>query len=275
MTRRSRFFRTLAALAAVPAVLAVAEPASAQASADAWLARCQEDGRNNRGEHHCEVRTFDLSATGSLEVDASPNGGVTVNGWDRNEVQVVAMVRAQSRTRADAEALAREVEVIAEPGRVRTDGPRPQRGVNWSVSYEIMVPNRTDLDLESTNGGLDVYDVAGDLRLRTTNGGIELARVSGDVHGRTVNGGVRVELDGDRWSGRGLDLQTTNGGVTLQVPNGYSADLTASTVNGGFDVDFPVTVQGRIGRRLEASLGNGGPPIRIQTTNGGVSLQRR
>jgi hypothetical protein len=275
MTRRARAIRMTLAFAAIPAALLCARPAAGQTDPDRWLAECREADRGNRGEHHCEVRTFDLAATGSLDVDASPNGGITVTGWDRNQVQVVALVRANARTLADAEALAREVEVQAEPGSVHTEGPRTRGRTGWSVSYQIRVPNRTDLDAESTNGGIDVSDVGGEIRLQTTNGGISLESVYGDVRGQTVNGGVRVELEGDSWNGAGLDVQTTNGGVSLVVPEGYSADLTASTVNGGLDVDFPVTVQGRIGRRVDASLGRGGPPIRIQTTNGGVSLRRR
>lgn len=275
MTRRAHTTRTLLALAAIPAAVLLARPAAAQMSPDAWLAECEEGNWGGRGERHCEVRTFDLAATGSLEVDASPNGGVTVTGWDRNQVQVVALVRTNASTLADAEALAREVQVRVEPVTIRSDGPRVRRGAGWTVSYQIRVPNRGNLDVQSTNGGINVVDVAGDLRLQTTNGGISLAGVSGDVRGSTVNGGVRVELDGDSWTGSGLDVQTTNGGVSLIVPSGYSADLTASTVNGGLDVDFPVTVQGRIGRRVEASLGRGGAPISIQTTNGGVTLRRR
>lgn len=275
MTRRSRCFRTLAALAAIPAGLLASEPASGQSRADRWLADCRQDGRQDRRETHCEVRSYQLAPTGSLEVDAQPNGGISIVGWDREEVQVVAMVRAHSTTMEEAHTLARDLEVIAEPGRIRTDGPRPERGTGWSVSYEIRVPRQTNLDLESSNGGLDVQDVTGDMRLRTTNGGIELAGVSGDVQGRTVNGGVTVELDGDRWTGRGLELQTTNGGVTLRMPPDYSAELSARTVNGRLEVDFPITVQGRLGKQVEASLGNGGAPIRVQTTNGGISLRRR
>lgn len=275
MTRRPRILRTTLALAAIPAAALLASPASGQTTPDEWLEDCWENDRGSRGEHHCELRTFDLAATGSFEIDASPNGGITVTGWDRNQVEVVALVRTNARTVADAEALAREIDVRAEPGGVRTDGPRTRGREGWSVSYRIRVPNRTDLDAESTNGGINVSDVGGEMRLQTTNGGISLESVYGDVRGQTVNGGVRVELEGDSWNGAGLDLQTTNGGVSLVVPEGYSADLTASTVNGGLEVDFPVTVQGRIGRRVEASLGRGGAPIRIQTTNGGVSLQRR
>jgi hypothetical protein len=45
-------------------------------------------------------------------------------------------------------------------------------------------------------------------------------------------------------------------------------------VNGGIDVDFPVTVQGRIGREFSTTLGRGGPLLRAATTNGQVRVSR-
>ena len=63
--------------------------------------------------------------------------------------------------------------------------------------------------------------------------------MSGDVHGRTSNGGVDVDLDGATWQGEGLDVETSNGGVRLRMPEQYSARLEAGTVNGGINVDFP------------------------------------
>ena len=44
--------------------------------------------------------------------------------------------------------------------------------------------------------------------------------------------------------------------------------------NGGVRTDFPLTVQGRVDRRLDVALNGGGAPIRITTTNGGVHLTR-
>jgi DUF4097 and DUF4098 domain-containing protein YvlB len=83
-----------------------------------------------------------------------------------------------------------------------------------------------------------------------------------------------VRLAGTEWSGDGLDAQTTNGGVTLAVPEGYNAHLEASTVNGGMNIDFPITVQGNLRRRLSVDLGRGGKPIQVETTNGGVVVRR-
>ncbi len=94
------------------------------------------------------------------------------------------------------------------------------------------------------------------------------------MRGRTTNGGVAVELTGDAWQGDGLDVRTTNGGVQLAVPEDYSAHLEAGTTNGGMRFAFPIMVQGRLDRRIAIDLGEGGRPIRVMTTNGGVVVRR-
>jgi DUF4097 and DUF4098 domain-containing protein YvlB len=132
-----------------------------------------------------------------------------------------------------------------------------------------------DLSLESTNGGISIAQVSGDLEFQTTNGGVKLADVAGNVHGRTTNGSLTVELSGSEWQGTGLDAATTNGGVVLVLPDGYNAHLEAGTRNGGLHFDFPVTVQGRIDRNISTDLGSGGAPIRVRTTNGGVTVKKK
>jgi len=90
----------------------------------------------------------------------------------------------------------------------------------------------------------------------------------------TVTFSEQAELTGDTWEGTGLDLETTNGAVRLRVPEDYSARLETGTVNGGIDIDFPVTVTGRIGREFSTTLGGGGPLVRAETTNGQVRISR-
>jgi DUF4097 and DUF4098 domain-containing protein YvlB len=202
------------------------------------------------------------------------NGGVQVEGWSRSGVEVRAKVWANARSAERAREIADDVRVSMRDGRLRADGPDTGRNESWGVSWEVTVPYETDLDIETMNGGIGVTDVQGDIVFRAQNGGVHLAGVGGDVSGRTTNGGVHVELDGRRWDGAGLDVETTNGGVTLAVPADYSARLETGTVNGGMELDFPVTVQGRIGKRLSTTLGDGGPTVRAVTTNGGVRISR-
>ena len=136
------------------------------------------------------------------------------------------------------------------------------------------MPRRSDLSLEAHNGGIAISDVNGKIEFSALNGGISLRRVGGNVHGSTTNGGLAVELSGDRWDGEELDVKTTNGGVSLSVPENYSAHLETGTVNGNVSVDFPVTVQGRITKELSVNLGSGGATVRAMTTNGGIRLIR-
>jgi hypothetical protein len=234
---------------------------------DEW---CDGDGGHN-GASACEVREWTLSAPGDLKVDAMPNGGISVEAWDRNEMQVRAKVHAWAESEARAWEIASGIEVTA-GGKTSADGPKREQEEGWSVSYRIMVPRNTDLDLASTNGGITIDGIKGELRFRTTNGGIHLENVSGDVEGHTTNGGIHITLSGDTWDGKGMVVQTTNGGVKLSVPSGYSAHLETATTNGGMNVGFPVTVQGKIDRKLSVDLGDGGPTLKITTTNGGVRI---
>ncbi len=136
------------------------------------------------------------------------------------------------------------------------------------------MPHESNLALETHNGGLSISNVDGDVSFEVLNGGVSLANLAGDVEGHTTNGGVSVHLDGDSWEGEGLNVKTTNGGVSLKIPEGYSAQLETGSVNGRLKFDFPVTVKGRLDRNISTRLGEGGKTIRVVTTNGAVSVGR-
>jgi hypothetical protein len=99
--------------------------------------------------------------------------------------------------------------------------------------------------------------------------------VGGDVRARTQNGSLNVQLEGVKWDGAGLDAETENGSVRMGIPSSYAAQIETGTVNGHMSTDFPITVQGTIGRRLSLPLNGGGTTLRAITTNGSVSLSKR
>jgi hypothetical protein len=216
-----------------------------------------------------------MPAAATISVDGRDNGGVSFYGADRRDVKIVALVQVHADDAASARSLAQQVRISARDGQVRADGPSMHRHTWWSVSYQVDVPRSSNLDAETTNGGVRAESVQGTMNFRAVNGGIRLRDVGGDVHAETTNGGVSASLTGTRWSGSGLDLRTTNGGVNLEVPSGYNADLVTGTVNGSMRVDFPITVQGTMGRTVTTKLGSGGPTVRVTTTNGGVRISQR
>jgi hypothetical protein len=234
---------------------------------------CDKGGRNGQ-ERFCEVREFPQPGVPRLVVDGRTNGGVSIKGWTRNEMLVRAKVETWAPTEAEARSLSRQITLQTAGGTVRADAPDFGSERGWAVSYEIFVPQATDLSLKAHNGGISIADVRGTAEFDAVNGGVTLKRLGGTVHGRTKNGGLSVELAGNTWEGRELDVSTTNGGVSMRVPANYSARLETRTVNGGVSSDFPVTAQGRSNRELSVTLGSGGPLIRAVTTNGGISVKR-
>lgn len=262
----------LAVMLAAPLTGAAQRTQSGQVN-DEWCA--SERGRSDR-QSVCEVREFTVTAAGTMTVNAEPNGGISVEGTARNDVLVRAKVVAQAETLDRARQIASAVTVSAVPDRVTADGPSSlERRESWSVSYRLSVPTISALSLRTTNGGISIKDVDGEIEFRTVNGGVKLSNLAGDVKGRTSNGGVDVDLEGTGWKGEGLSVETSNGGVHLRIPDQYSAHLETGTVNGGLNIDFPLTVQGRVDREINADLGAGGAPIRVRTNNGGVKVSRK
>jgi hypothetical protein len=258
----------------VPAMLAVLACAGAAGQQAGAKSEC--DGkwqRWGRSSHVCELRETAVPARDSVSIDAGPNGGIRVTGTDRKDVRVQATVHAWSEREDDARATVGQI-VVHTDGVIHAEGPAQNGRDGWSVSYEVFAPRDTNLKLESHNGGIAIANVRGNLDFETTNGGINLDGLAGNVHGRATNGGVDVRLIGARWEGEALDVRTTNGGVRMRVPENYSARLEASTVNGGVNIDFPVVVQGRIGRDISTTLGSGGALVRAETTNGGVRVTK-
>src|SRR5688572_9593653 len=118
MTRKTALFYGI--ITAVCAVVSL--PASAQRSrgADDW---CRGESSSNDRETFCEVREFTIPSSGSLTVDASPNGRISVEGAPRYDVHVRAKVIGRAETEERARQIATAVRVQPSGDRVEADGP--------------------------------------------------------------------------------------------------------------------------------------------------------
>jgi hypothetical protein len=252
---------------------------AALGSADGWTIHdCSGEDRDhtNWGWGHqqraCEMRTITIAAPAKLDV-SSMNGGIRIIGEDRKDVLIDARVEAWADSTSEASGILREVQIQSADGSIRDKGPNFHWGTRgYGISYTIHAPHQISAELKTMNGGIGLAHLDGVLKFDTTNGGVDLTDLAGNVSGSTVNGGLDIALSGDRWRGEGLHAETTNGGITLNLPESYAAHLETGTVNGGIEVNFPVTVQGEIKHHLDTDLGGGGPTIHVETTNGGVTI---
>ncbi|WP_375435662.1 DUF4097 domain-containing protein [uncultured Hymenobacter sp.] len=253
----------------------VALQAAAQTpAAPVFKSTCEDNGSSNR-QNFCETRDLTMAAPAAgqtLSIDGRRNGGITIRGWDGTDVRVRARVQSWGNSSADAQAQVKAVQIKSTGNVLKAEAGAGDD--NWAVSYEVFVPRKTALALTTHNGGISIEGTQAPITFEALNGGIALADLGGDVRGTTTNGGVSVRLTGNKWEGKGLDVRTTNGGITWRIPESYSAQLKTETVHGGLSTDYPVTVTGKIGRGLDTKLGQGGALVSVVTTNGGISLRR-
>ena len=270
-----RFIGRTLLIASLVTFTGVAAFAQKEKDKDRSMTCRQNNWYNDRLVGNCEIREQTLAPSGgAIAIDGRQNGGVNVKGWDQPQVLVRARVQAGAPTAAEAEALGKQVRIETSGAKIHATGPENKRDYHWDVSYEVFVPRRADLSLETHNGGIAIADVNGKIDFTALNGGVVLKRVGGAVRGSTTNGGLMIQLSGDRWDGESMDVSTTNGGVILSVPENYSAHIETGTVNGGVNTEFPLTVKGEVTKQIALNLGSGGATVRAMTTNGGVHLKK-
>jgi hypothetical protein len=142
------------------------------------------------------------------------------------------------------------------------------------VEFTVRVPAGVNTVIGTVNGDVETDALGGNLSAHTVNGDVEVA-AAGVVDAHTVNGGIRASVGTGDWDGQ-LSFHTVNGSIELMLPTDLNADVTASTVSGSFDSDFPLTVQGKWGpKHVMGKIGSGGRQLSLNTVNGGITLRRQ
>jgi DUF4097 and DUF4098 domain-containing protein YvlB len=234
------------------------------------------------------TRQIQFQENGYLELNNS-NGGVEVKSWDKTEVEIKAYKQVRAASKEQAEKLMRElkVEVLQTAGeiRIKTIAPHSMKSddgfFNWlfggehhsfSVEYEIMVPQSIDLNIKTTNGKIYCQQIKGRLRLDATNGKIVAREIEGLVRSRTTNGSLDIELLSVPPEEE-IEFSTTNGSITLHLPEDYSAEVNLKTTNGHIDSDFPYTEQRKWSKQhVWGKIGSGTGNLDCHTTNGSIRL---
>ncbi|MFL5608807.1 MAG: DUF4097 family beta strand repeat-containing protein [Gemmatimonadaceae bacterium] len=185
-------------------------------------------------------------------------------GWRRNVT--VAMTVLVPRGVA--------VKVGTGNGAVSVEGVAGE--VNASTGNGRVTVSGTDgqVRVSTGNGDVDVRGAKAAVRVSTGNGRVYVVTAQGPVDAHTGNGDIDVQISALR-SAENMGFHTGSGTVRVTLPANYNGDLDASTGNGDIRSDFDLKVQGRMSpRRVHATIGTGGPTLRLTTGNGRVELRK-
>jgi DUF4097 and DUF4098 domain-containing protein YvlB len=229
-------------------------------------------------------RQFDLAPGGRLFVDTEA-GSVSVTGGSGSGCRVVI---TSSREDLDEKI---DFSFEPSPGELRIVGKR--KGMSWFGNWSfkgklliaIEVPERTEVDLDTAGGALEVDSLDGDVRLDTSGGAIRVSQVRGAVLADTSGGAITVrEVEGDvnaDTSGGGIHIEDVDGAVRADTSGGgikiidVTGDLVADTSGGSIEISGaegrveadtsggPIDVAFAPGNSRGGSLSTSGGEVRV------------
>jgi hypothetical protein len=264
-----------------------------------------------------EEKTFTVSGTPDVTA-ITFDGSVEVRSWDKSEVRIEVEKLAADKALADAIEIKAEQSGDSITLEVKKPaGMQSLFGLKVSPSAKIIatVPRRCNLVARTGDGSIRVERIDGRVDLNTGDGSLKVVDLSGSVRAHTGDGSVvfedirgTVDIDsGDgsgsvsgRLSGLRLrtgdgtltvraeegssmaddwELRTGDGGVRLEVPEGFAANLDASTGDGrvhlqGFGDGATDAADEDARTSLRRPLGPGGKLLRVRSGSGSISIKK-
>jgi len=182
------------------------------------------------------------------------------------------------------------------------------------VDYEVLVPSDANVTLHSTTGPMGAEKLQGDVsvegatatvdvrdissahvHIKTLNGPVTLTRiqdghvVSGDVVMNEVSGPVvqvssssgKIRYEGDFGGGGEYSFTSHTGDIDATAPTYASIDVTARSVKGQVDNDFPLSPKSHISfpidkaRSLVGTAGKAASSVKLLSFSGKIHLKKR
>ena len=241
-----------------------------------------------------EVRR--LAYGGTLTLAAAPAGSITIEGWQRNEVDVTAEIELQAGNAQDLDRLltinnfvvdedANHVRILTTGTydkklmkRVAKDFPKSLLGLPWKIDFHIKVPALSDLEIDAGNGPVKLSGVEGAIRLNALQSVADLTLTGGSVLATVQSGAINVTIPTRGWHGLGADIKLAAGNLIVELLPGFNADIDAQVMRaGGIKTTYaglePLERTSITPRSLQARAGNGGATLTFTVGDGTIEIR--
>ncbi len=198
-------------------------------------------------------------------------GTVTVEGWDKNEVRIVAQMET-SDTNIEPQNLSGTISINL----VKDNQGRREVGY---VNFLINVPYDSSVNIETVMGNLNVSKIRGALVRAhiTTEGDITLTNIfASAVSAENLIGDIL--FDGEVQADGTYRFTSTRGNINLRIPFKSSFSLVAtapSTRNISLGAFSNPSMNFGDGRRIFGKVGNGSASLTVTNQRGSISFISR
>lgn len=242
-----------------------------------------------------ETRRFNYG--GTVTVVGAPRGSVTIEGWQRNEVELVADIELNAPAEADLDQLAtvntfvfdedmNHVSVLttgthdrAYLKKVAKNFPKKLLNLPWKIDFKLRVPANTDLEINAGYGAVKVSGVEGAMRISATESETAMTLTGGLVSTTVTAGIVTLSVPVRSWRGGGAEIRLATGVINVDLPAGFNGDIDAEILRNGKIVNshdglLPREKPGITERTMRARAGAGGAFFKFTVGDGTVNIRK-
>jgi len=233
---------------------------------------------------------------GTVSIVGAPVGSITIEGWNRSEIDVSAEIELHGPTNADLDLLATVNNFIVDVDtihiRIITSGthdkkymravakkfPKNLFGLPWKVDFHIRVPELTDIEIDAGIGPLKISGVEGAMRVNALQSDAQFSLTGGYFSGIIQRGAVSVTVPARSWHGLGMTLQLAGGTLDVLLASGFSGDIDATVLRLGEIKNSYSGLDPREGnaanpRLLEGRAGSGGAKLSFTVGDGTLTIR--
>jgi hypothetical protein len=194
---------------------------------------------------------YRLSYGGTVTVVGAPVGAITIEGWQKNEIDITASIELQAPNATALDQLAAlntfAVDVDLNHIRIMTTGthdrafmkrvtknfPKTLIGLPWKLDFNIKVPAMTGLEIDGGVGPINLAGVEGALRLNALKSDASFSLTGGLVAVTIQSGTINLTVPARGWHGLGAEFRLASGSINVDFPAGFSSDIDADVLRLG------------------------------------------
>ena len=172
----------------------------------------------------CDIEKAKYERTENLSVPLAPGsnlvaetsfGSITVTGADVADCNITAIISVKASTEEEAKEIAEKVkikpELVGKTLTVKAEKPQTKKKHSISVSFNITVPEQTNVECSTSFGAIKLANINGNAKGKTSSGSITAENIKGSAKLDTSFGSINC---GDI-SGGDIKLKTSSGKITL------------------------------------------------------------
>jgi hypothetical protein len=173
-----------------------------------------------------------------------------------------------------AKELAGDLQLRSSDGKIQLQNSSGKMSVRLSDGKLISENCSGSIRIDSGDAKITLTGFNGDAEFTNSDGDVDIDGVLKSINGRVSDGSMHVTVAAGSVMANEWYLRASDGSITVDLPQDFSADLDLTTSDGHLQTDHPISVTGSLStHHLTGKMGNGGRTLQIKTSDGNIAIK--